>query len=427
MPTPLTDQEEGWLVDLKRLFEDRKPHYDSAYVAAIASGVVPPLKLVHGVVIFGRQDSSWADSTHRYPQYLLARKRFSPDEGWAVFENLVRTGVLQVLGWPVIDSGGRIQDINQYGSGDEPWACFAWSKAVARVSATNDGRVVWGPLASLDSPLFPSVVEAATSWTGLPFNPGAGPTSYLILPDLRAQFSGVELLGKGFKFKVKPGPKPPGPVVVRYHASATGALPKEGSFQLQLGKNSRSKSCKTGFLPDKLVLYLFDEGGGGPVDWRVYDSASAFRPNDVEYRLEGEDLRARIKVGENQWTEFKSKLPADDEFLESIAAFANSAGGTVIVGIDRNGRIVGFKDKKYDADHVTSAVRSNIRPTPRFEVTEVQLDRRPLMLVAVSKGAEPPYELTDRGYYVRVNATDRLASRDEVLRLAREYFSHSSP
>jgi hypothetical protein len=79
MPDPINSQEEGWLNDLRRLFQERQGRYGAAYIFAIASGVASTPKLAHGVVTFGRNEAKWTDETYRYPQYLLLRKRISPD------------------------------------------------------------------------------------------------------------------------------------------------------------------------------------------------------------------------------------------------------------------------------------------------------------------------------------------------------------
>jgi ATP-dependent DNA helicase RecG len=45
---------------------------------------------------------------------------------------------------------------------------------------------------------------------------------------------------------------------------------------------------------------------------------------------------------EGKEIEFKSKL--DSEFLESIVAFANTDGGTILLGVDNRANVIGFHE-----------------------------------------------------------------------------------
>ncbi|MBC7090716.1 MAG: ATP-binding protein [Nitrososphaeria archaeon] len=48
-----------------------------------------------------------------------------------------------------------------------------------------------------------------------------------------------------------------------------------------------------------------------------------------------------IKKGESETLEFKSSLSDFEEILATISAFSNIKGGTIFVGVDDNGNIVG--------------------------------------------------------------------------------------
>ncbi len=49
-------------------------------------------------------------------------------------------------------------------------------------------------------------------------------------------------------------------------------------------------------------------------------------------------------MSESQTIEFKQIWK--DEYLKTICAFANTEGGTLYIGFDDNGYVVGFKDTK---------------------------------------------------------------------------------
>lgn len=54
-----------------------------------------------------------------------------------------------------------------------------------------------------------------------------------------------------------------------------------------------------------------------------------------------QDLQSIIKKGENQNVEFKSTF--NMEVVETLVAFANTKGGSVYIGINDSGKIVGIQ------------------------------------------------------------------------------------
>ena len=53
------------------------------------------------------------------------------------------------------------------------------------------------------------------------------------------------------------------------------------------------------------------------------------------------DVCALIKLGEGQQVEFKESFSADNEAIETLCAFSNSEGGTVLIGVSDDGKVVG--------------------------------------------------------------------------------------
>jgi ATP-dependent DNA helicase RecG len=53
------------------------------------------------------------------------------------------------------------------------------------------------------------------------------------------------------------------------------------------------------------------------------------------------DLQQLIAQGEGYYIEFKKDLNTD--FKKELMAFANASGGTILLGVDDNGKIVGTK------------------------------------------------------------------------------------
>lgn len=111
-----------------------------------------------------------------------------------------------------------------------------------------------------------------------------------------------------------------------------------------------------------------------------------------------------IKNGENSYIEFKEEDIKAKELAEEIVAFANSEGGTILIGISDDGNIKGVQDKNIE-EKIMNICRNNCIPNiiPIYE--DIELNRLKISIVSIPKGLNKPYYTTDHKYYVRVGTT----------------------
>lgn len=136
----------------------------------------------------------------------------------------------------------------------------------------------------------------------------------------------------------------------------------------------------------------------------------------VEAGDDSTELAALIAQGEGLTTEFKEDVPQNhDQMLKTIAAFANGAGGVLLLGVKNDtGELVG---SARNPDDLMQMIRNNVFPDPFAQIDVVQVDHRRIVAIYVAKGAKPPYGLhpTNTQYYVRRGATT-FPARPEELR-----------
>ena len=60
------------------------------------------------------------------------------------------------------------------------------------------------------------------------------------------------------------------------------------------------------------------------------------------------ELIEKIMLGENATMEFKREMPHRDSMADEIVAFANTEGGTILIGVDENREIIGIELDKLD-------------------------------------------------------------------------------
>lgn len=122
----------------------------------------------------------------------------------------------------------------------------------------------------------------------------------------------------------------------------------------------------------------------------------------------------RLFTQENENVEWKRDLPRPDELAKEMVAFANSDGGSILLGIDDAGNVVGISS--VDEEHIINISRNNCVPPVKMKVKRFEKDEKQLIEIKVPRGENPPYSNNHR-YLIRVGNTVRDASIEELLRL----------
>ncbi|MBM4086254.1 MAG: transcriptional regulator, partial [Planctomycetes bacterium] len=136
-----------------------------------------------------------------------------------------------------------------------------------------------------------------------------------------------------------------------------------------------------------------------------------------------EDLLAR---DEGKTLEFKENCRPLDRIVRTAVAFANTAGGSIVIGVkDKTREVTGVADPLTDEGRLANAFAEGIRPLLIPDI-QVQAWRNCQVLVVTVPHAVGPYfvrsEGPEAGVYVRLGSSNRPAGPDlvaEIRRLAR--------
>jgi ATP-dependent DNA helicase RecG len=136
------------------------------------------------------------------------------------------------------------------------------------------------------------------------------------------------------------------------------------------------------------------------------------------------DLLELLKQPEGKTLEFKRELIAPGGALRTLVAFANTAGGTLLIGVEDGTRHVrGVRNPLDLEERVASLVSDSIRPRLVPDLELLPWRRTQVLAVRVYPSANRPHYLTregpDRGVYVRVGSTNRRADRELLEELKR--------
>ncbi len=129
------------------------------------------------------------------------------------------------------------------------------------------------------------------------------------------------------------------------------------------------------------------------------------------------EVLALISQGENSSVEFKSANAHPDSLAKEIVAFANTQGGTLLIGVEDDGRISGLTESVDHEVRIANIARNNVNPPINIEPVIVDMPEGRILMVRVDRGRDRPYQTLQNQFLVRVGSTNRTATQGELLRL----------
>lgn len=130
-----------------------------------------------------------------------------------------------------------------------------------------------------------------------------------------------------------------------------------------------------------------------------------------------------LRRNESRTLEFKQDLSSPDRVLRAIVAFANTTGGTLVVGITDDRHPFGLPDAATEEERLANLIATGIEPaiSPDFQV--VTEEGRDFLVVRVPRFPGVFYvrqEGTEAGVYLRHGSTNRRASPEQRAELQRQ-------
>lgn len=135
--------------------------------------------------------------------------------------------------------------------------------------------------------------------------------------------------------------------------------------------------------------------------------------------MELRELKKLVAQGEGLTVEFKRKAAHPDKIMREVAAFANTAGGFLLIGVDDDGSMPGLKYPDEDAFVLKNAIAKYCNPAVEYDLKYVTVAPNRTVLVFHIKPCpkKPVFVIynfrTRRGRaYVRVADSSVQASRE---------------
>ena len=131
-------------------------------------------------------------------------------------------------------------------------------------------------------------------------------------------------------------------------------------------------------------------------------------------------LRELVRQGEGRYLEFKFKTSHPEKIVREIVAFANTAGGILLIGVGDDGTIPGLKYADEDEYLLVRAIEKFCFPPIPYTLERIPLpDEREVLMLRIPRSPHRPHHIlpdpTDpdnRKVYVRVDDKSVQASKE---------------
>ena len=129
------------------------------------------------------------------------------------------------------------------------------------------------------------------------------------------------------------------------------------------------------------------------------------------------ELIEKIMLGEDSIIEFKREMPHKNSLADEIAAFANTQGGMILIGIDDNREIIGIELQELDRAEktVVEICNDSIEPTVPIFTEKLRIDDKNLLKIEVPRSLF--VHKTSNGYFTRQGSSKREMPTDQLARL----------
>jgi len=120
-----------------------------------------------------------------------------------------------------------------------------------------------------------------------------------------------------------------------------------------------------------------------------------------------------MRFKESQNIELKKSLSDMDSILRSVCAFANNGGGTIYVGIQDDGKVLGVKIGPLTIENLAKTISKSLDPAVLPQIHIVDIENRTIIEIKVENSIHKPH-FYNASAYKRVGTTNLAMSADEI-------------
>ena len=133
-----------------------------------------------------------------------------------------------------------------------------------------------------------------------------------------------------------------------------------------------------------------------------------------------DEILELIAGGEGSTVEFKRDRLRPEKLAKEIVALANLNGGTILLGVEDNGRIIGVTRENLCEWIFDTVLGRYVHPLLFPDYNEVVIDGKRVVALTFGSGLSKPYVLRIKNRdeaYVRLGSATKQAGREQLARL----------
>ena len=129
------------------------------------------------------------------------------------------------------------------------------------------------------------------------------------------------------------------------------------------------------------------------------------------------DVKNLAQTGEGTYLEFKRTIPSAYKIAREIAAFANTKGGTVLIGVDDDKSLVGVIGYQEEEYLLAKAAQELCVPVVDISIEIVHFGDRDLLVIKVPESTEKPVYVKaedEKTVFMREKDQNKVASKELI-------------
>ncbi|MDD3775803.1 MAG: putative DNA binding domain-containing protein, partial [Sulfurovaceae bacterium] len=124
-----------------------------------------------------------------------------------------------------------------------------------------------------------------------------------------------------------------------------------------------------------------------------------------------QELQNAIIKGESQTVEFKTSF--SKEAIESVVAFANANGGSIIIGVSDDSQVIGITISPETLKDYINQIKQNTQPNIIVDINDYIIQDKTVAIINIQEQPIKPIAYKNR-YYKRVKNSNHQMSLDEI-------------
>ena len=124
-----------------------------------------------------------------------------------------------------------------------------------------------------------------------------------------------------------------------------------------------------------------------------------------------------VEKHESEILELKPSLSQTKNIIETVSAFSNTKGGSIIIGADDKGNIIGVDVGEKTIENLANRIKQNTNTQIYPSISVEKIDGKNIIAVEVKESKSKPVFAFDR-VYKRIGKSNHRISSDEIRKMA---------